>query len=494
MTDSSDRKSVRPRASVPPTRGALDTSPNAIFPNSDPPSGALASDDFLYHLYRGSELLQDNQVELAKDELERALLLQPRDVEGQGLLGVVYFRLGLYPRAIDIYDRICRVAPAEVAPKINLGLCYLKTGQLALAHQALEEALALEPEHKRAWAYLGLIFQRQGEFGKACTSFERAEQSTMADRMRLLEEQEHAEGAALLRDDHPHELRNAAEGAFEELEYGKDPFAVAQSTEHATSSGTSGRWRAIELGEETLPQPARLPRTAMAALPDAELAIEQPDTERADLPVSAVPLEQFVHTRSLGSLTGRQATLLDASTVHISLVRPFAVRAGRVRSVTLRSDAWNESRLMRRSGARGFDEPLGGASDPIVCVATQGELVARSPGHVLTLMQLNDDCMTLREENILGFDCRLRYDWTRFEIPGADALSLLEFSGTGLLILRWSSPPRSLGIAERCTLVHAQDVAGWTGRVVPNAVDPAESPGKLRGFLGFTGQGTVLTF
>ena len=232
----------------------------------------------------------------------------------------------------------------------------------------------------------------------------------------------------------------------------------------------------------------------MATLPDAELAIEQPDTERADIPVSAVPLEQFVHARSLSTLSGRQATLLDASTVQISLVRPFAVRAGRVRSVTLRSDTWNESRLMRRSGARGFDEPLGGASDPIVCVATNGELVARSPGHQLALMQLTDDCLTIREENILGFDCQLRYDWTRLEISGAEALSLLEFSGTGLLILRWSTPPRSLGIAERSTLVHAQDVAGWTGRVVPNAVDPAESPGKLRGFLGFTGEGAVLTF
>jgi hypothetical protein len=63
-----------------------------------PSAGSFDGEDFLYHLYRGSELLQDNCVPQAKEELERALKLQPQDTEGQGLLGVVYFRLGLYLR------------------------------------------------------------------------------------------------------------------------------------------------------------------------------------------------------------------------------------------------------------------------------------------------------------------------------------------------------------------------------------------------------------
>jgi hypothetical protein len=316
----------------------------------------------------------------------------------------------------------------------------------------------------------------------------------MAERMRQLEEQEHEEGSALLRDNHPHELRNAAEGAFEELEYGKDPFAVAESTEIATTNASSGRWRAIELGEEALPQPARVPQAPLATLSEAELAPDQSDTERADVPVSAMALDQFVQSRSLNAFNGRQATLIDESTVHVALLRPFAIRAGRVRSVALKSDAWNESRLMRRCGARGFDEPLGGASDPIVCVSALGELVASAPDQLLALLQLKDDCLTIREECLFGFDCQLRYDWARFEIAGTDSLSLLEFSGTGLIILRWSRPPRSIGVSECGTFVHSQDVAGWTGRIIPKAVDPAESPGKLRGFLGFTGEGAVLAF
>lgn len=487
MSESGDPKNVKARASAAPTRTTPDLPPETGFSKSEPPSGSVASEEFLYHLYLGSELLQDNQVEQAKDELERALLLQPRDVEGQGLLGVVYFRLGLYPRAIDIYERISRVAPIEVAPKVNLALCYLKTGQLALARQALEEVLTLEPEHKRAWAYLGLIFQRQNEYGKARSSFDRAGQSGMAERMRQLDEQEH-EGAVLLRDDHPNELRRAAEGAFQELEYGKDPFEVAESTEIATAASNSGRWRAIELGEETLPQPARVPRSPLSgteALPDPT------DTDRVDVPPCALSLDQFVQSRGLLTGGGLQAALIDDSTVQVGLLRPFAIRVGCVRAVALNNRAWSESRLMRRSGSRGYDEPLGGANDPIVAVDISGELVARVPGQILTLVHLNDETLTIREDNVLGFDAQLRYDCARVEVPGVDALTLLEFSGTGLVLLRWTASPRSLGVTQNCTLVHSQEVAGWTGRVVPRAIDAAESPGKQRGFLGFTGQGAV---
>src|SRR3954447_6301401 len=92
-----------------------------------------ATEDFLFHLYRGSELLQDNRVHEAKEELEQALTLQPRDPKGQDLLGVVYFRIGLYPRAIQIYEQLKRDNPRDPSLKLNLALCYLKTGQTPAA-------------------------------------------------------------------------------------------------------------------------------------------------------------------------------------------------------------------------------------------------------------------------------------------------------------------------------------------------------------------------
>src|SRR5262249_29814424 len=119
----------------------------------------VAGEDFLFHLYRGSELLQDNRVHEAKTELEQALALQPSDPKGQDLLGLVYFRLGMSPRSIAIYERLVQLHPAAVEPRINLALSYLKTGQPAQARAELEKVLEHNPSHSRAWAYLGLSFK-----------------------------------------------------------------------------------------------------------------------------------------------------------------------------------------------------------------------------------------------------------------------------------------------------------------------------------------------
>src|SRR4051794_15875687 len=142
-----------------------------------------ATEDFLFHLYRGSELLQDNRVHEAKDELEQALKLQPRDAKGQDLLAVVYFRLGLYPRAIEIYEELIHEYPREAALTQNLSLCYLKTGQPEKARTLLETLVMSQPEHLRAWAYLGLVHERLGDYQKARTAFERGQQQGMARRM-----------------------------------------------------------------------------------------------------------------------------------------------------------------------------------------------------------------------------------------------------------------------------------------------------------------------
>src|ERR1043166_4287098 len=118
-------------------------------------SGDIAGEEFLFHLYRGSELLQDNRVHDAKAELEHALALQPSDPKGQDLLGIVYFRLGLYPRAIAIYERLIQMHPEAIGPRVNLALSYLKTVQPAHARVELEKVVEQNPGHSRAWGYPG---------------------------------------------------------------------------------------------------------------------------------------------------------------------------------------------------------------------------------------------------------------------------------------------------------------------------------------------------
>ena len=144
--------------------------PDSVAPEpritAQPPSAdsgrEVADEDFLFHLYRGSELLQDDRVHEAKESLERALTYQPRDAKGQDLLAVVYFRLGLYPRATQIYETLRNQNPREASIRLNLALCYLKTAQAGKAKDELEALVRGNPEHKRAWGYLGLAYERSG--------------------------------------------------------------------------------------------------------------------------------------------------------------------------------------------------------------------------------------------------------------------------------------------------------------------------------------------
>src|SRR5450755_1779611 len=235
-----DRGPVSRRASFAPTTPPRRPSfaPTAPAPSSmrrpphdseGPPSSTFDGEDFLFHLYRGSELLQDNCVSEAKEELELALRVQPQDIEGQGLLGVVYFRLGLYPRAIGIYEDIIRVCPGEVSPRVNLALCFLKTGQSQLAREALEEVTARVPDHVRAWGYLGLVYERMADHERARNAFERAGQPHLVRRMQLLLDEQAARTAE---NEHPPEraeVRAAAADAVQELETDEPGFSRANA-------------------------------------------------------------------------------------------------------------------------------------------------------------------------------------------------------------------------------------------------------------------------
>src|SRR5690606_6902913 len=83
-----------------------------------------------------------------------------------------------------------RVVPDEIAPRINLALCYLKTGQTEAAHDELQSVIERDPKHERAWGYLGLVYQRFGDFAKAQVAFERAGRPKLAERMAALQDDE----------------------------------------------------------------------------------------------------------------------------------------------------------------------------------------------------------------------------------------------------------------------------------------------------------------
>ncbi len=507
---------------VPPSddspHGPSPAGPSAAVARSDPHGGgsraaqdadgggsSFDGEDFLFHLYRGSELLQDNRIEEAKGELETALGMQPRDVEGQGLLGVVYFRLGMYPHAMGIYEELVRSCPGEVTPRINLALCYLKTGQLVQARTVLEQVIAIVPDHQRGWGYLGLVFERLGDHAKAQVAFERAEQPHLARRMeRILDDRARIPGESQRPD--RQEMMRAARDAEVELDRGEDAFSVADNSDDATSR--SGHWRAIELGQERLPPPSRTftPGSLTPSRPPRAPTIP-PTSARGGAPTLAAgvvvppPVDQLAEESMMIFSDDPRVVGHADGVVLVTSPDRFVLRPSCLRAVLPGGTPLSCVDMSRRARGRDLDEPLGEAGDVLVELTGAARLVLASAEGRLVVTQLEGQFLYLRESLLVGFESSINYESGRLPIAGERHEPLVQLSGNGAVIFHGGNLIEALDCrAERPVWVAAEVVVGWTGRLLPRPLDAGESFGvsKLgtaasgsRGMISFSGDGAV---
>ena len=142
-----------------------------------------AEEDFLGALYKGGELLAAGKIVEAREHLEKAHHLEPKNEKAQNLLGLTYFKLGLYEDAARIYELLVRDNPVDPTLRVNLGLVYLKTNNLVRCIKEFETATDLDPAHQKAHNYLGLALAQAGEYAKAREHFHAAGSEAMAEKM-----------------------------------------------------------------------------------------------------------------------------------------------------------------------------------------------------------------------------------------------------------------------------------------------------------------------
>jgi uncharacterized protein (AIM24 family) len=455
-----------------------------------PSSRDVAGEDFLFHLYRGSELLQDNRVHDAKAELEQALSLQPSDPKGQDLLGIVYFRLGLYPRAIKIYEQLIQAHPEAIEPRINLALSYLKTGQPASARAELEKVVEQQPGHSRAWGYLGLAFQRMGDYERASHAFAAGGHDTMA--RRLLEMG--GQGGSMSLRPEPSapsraELRKAAGEAFDEIER-SDAFRPA-SDHRGIPSGT---WSAIEPGrEQAPPQPQLVPSLAGGRASVPPSASAAPPSASAQHGAAARRPAELVRDSMLVFPRDMAVSLHASGMVMIQASTGFAARLEAVRSMAYAA-GYKSATMQRRTRGRTQDEPLGGPSSPIVEIVGRGDLVLGPTfGHRLAPVALDEDALYIREDALQGFELSVTYENGRLPVGDGEAIAMVQLRGPGSAVLSLPERLASLEVGDNKSIaVRALNVVGWIGRIVPRALLSSETPAGMRGLVAFAGEGMVL--
>jgi hypothetical protein len=491
-----------------------------------------ATEDFLYHLYRGSEMLQDNRILEAKEELEQALTMQPADAKGQDLLGAVYFRLGLYPRAIQIYEGLEAQFADDVSIKVNLALCYLKTGQPEPARRALRDVVRINPLHKRAWGYLGLALQKLGELEQAQIAFEKAGRPTMA--RKITEFRRSLVPPPSAPDSSPPEVsqsvRDMATEAFSELDTGELRFALA---EPGPTTPGEGQWHTLEIGgtpksrnpprspfTKTLPPPwmgGPEPQQDLDAIPQASLSFSAPPVPRIPQISEALPFVQVephprsgVHSSPPGEVPVRVTAPPLLSTIAEPRIAWHASGVVRVRTTDEEGQAFaarldalrvvagsaTTRVLHRRTRDAETGEVLGGLGSPFVRVAGDAQLVLGArPQHQLALLSVDQDLAFVREELLAGFELALQYENGRvpLEPGGGDEALVVQLRGSGTFVLDVPGELATLPSgAERPLVARREWIVGWFGRLVTRALSSTESPGGHRGLIGFWGEGRVL--
>jgi Flp pilus assembly protein TadD len=94
-----------------------------------------------------------------RDDYDRALALLQRGQTREG---------------IELLESVAATAPLLSAPRIDLGIAYHRSGDLAVAEQHLLQAVDINPGHPVAHNELGIIYRKGGHFAKARASYETA--------------------------------------------------------------------------------------------------------------------------------------------------------------------------------------------------------------------------------------------------------------------------------------------------------------------------------
>jgi len=129
------------------------------------------------HYELGLSYLNDNNIQPAFVEFQKALELNPNDKDTVNAIGLIYlFKLEDYPKAIDYFKRAVRLDKNFSEAWNNLGVAYEKAEQYNDAVTAYKAALAnlLYQNAYKAFNNLGRTYYRLGKYDDAVEAYKEA--------------------------------------------------------------------------------------------------------------------------------------------------------------------------------------------------------------------------------------------------------------------------------------------------------------------------------
>ncbi|MDB4969408.1 MAG: hypothetical protein JWN44_5097 [Myxococcales bacterium] len=421
------------------------------------------------HLQRAGELLRADKLDDAEREIESALAVRPSDLRARNLRGLLLFRGGRYEEALAIYHELCEAYPNDAALRLNLGLVELRMGRHADAAGNLKLVVAGEPGNQRAQGYLGLALMRAGELGPAKDAFHRAGQEELARQVeeRMAHLGEEAVAARI-------DLRRAANEGERVLD-GDQPFAAVELESPADEARRAGAWQLRIPGQRPpLPGPEGPSPTGRFE----PLVLSPP------LPVAAFATARLLRAGGVGE----PFALVEGGML---VVRVDGRLPTRTFGAMASSGQLTFEPLTRRVRGATTEEPFGDGAEAMFLAHGHGLIVVAPRGARFTALALADDIVYVRETALFAFDETLHWENGRVPGGGPDSMRVVQFRGTGRMVLRAARAAFSLKIEPEAPMfVEATTLLGWIGRVVPRVLHGQD--GELTPYVECSGEGVLI--
>lgn len=126
------------------------------------------------HLNLGRKLMGKGLMDMAGDEFEKAVQLDPSNAEAHAELGGFHTRRKEYDKALAELEKAVELDPDSIQARFALGVLYSEKGESDKAISEFEGVLKLESAHAQTFHELGAVFEGRGEIDKALENYRTA--------------------------------------------------------------------------------------------------------------------------------------------------------------------------------------------------------------------------------------------------------------------------------------------------------------------------------
>jgi tetratricopeptide (TPR) repeat protein len=123
---------------------------------------------------QGQALSRSGKTDEALAEFEKALALDPYNVQALSGRGLIRQSEKRHAEAIEDFSAVHGLTPQRADPLIARATSYLALDKVKEAVSDLDEAVQSEPNNANAWSMRGLAYEKLGDKKQAAASYNRA--------------------------------------------------------------------------------------------------------------------------------------------------------------------------------------------------------------------------------------------------------------------------------------------------------------------------------